>query len=147
MIAAGGAPLNIADGLREFARASRSVVAVIDEGRQITYAPSVSLVPTHAQMIRSPGADRPARPDTSSLDTLFFNAAALPMALSSPGTPGELYSRSPYLMNGYLRDSAATAACTTMDGFLTSGDVAIVGDEGYISIVDQVKDMIVTGGI
>jgi acyl-CoA synthetase (AMP-forming)/AMP-acid ligase II len=177
------------------------LLTLIEESR----AQSVFLVPTHAQMIRSLGDDRLARADLSSLDTLFFNAAALPMALKEwvmaafpaagvhelygsteasvvtdlrpadarrkpgsvghpwfmtevrvvgadgqpvpPGTPGELFSRSPYLMNGYLRDKAATAACTTMDGFLTSGDVATVDDEGYLCIVDRVKDMIVTGGI
>lgn len=64
-----------------------------------------------------------------------------------PGEHGELYSRSPYLMNGYLDDPAATAACTTPDGFLTSGDVAVVDDEGFIYIVDRKKDMILTGGV
>jgi long-chain acyl-CoA synthetase len=34
-----------------------------------------------------------------------------------PGGTGELFSRSPYLMNGYLNDPDATAACTTDDGF------------------------------
>ncbi len=64
-----------------------------------------------------------------------------------PGEVGELYSRSPYLMNGYLGDSAATDACTTSDGFLTAGDLARMDEEGYLSIVDRVKDMIVSGGV
>lgn len=49
-------------------------------------------------------------------------------------------------MNGYLNDPAATAACTTDDGFLTSGDVVVVDEEGFISIVDRKKDLIITGG-
>ncbi|BCJ40813.1 hypothetical protein GCM10010168_48880 [Actinoplanes ianthinogenes] len=61
--------------------------------------------------------------------------------------PGELYSRSPYLMNGYHENPAATAACTTADGFLTSGDIVIRDEEGFISIVDRVKDVIITGGV
>ncbi len=64
-----------------------------------------------------------------------------------PGEVGELYSRSPYLMNGYLGDDAATAACTTVDGFLTAGDLARADEEGFISIIDRVKDMIVSGGV
>jgi long-chain acyl-CoA synthetase len=60
---------------------------------------------------------------------------------------GELFSRSPYLMNGYLDDAAATAACTTDDGFLTSGDVVRVDDEGYIYIIDRKKDLVITGGL
>jgi long-chain acyl-CoA synthetase len=63
-----------------------------------------------------------------------------------PGT-GELYSRSPFLMNGYLDDPEATAACTTADGFLSSGDVCHMDDESYIYVVDRVKDMIITGGV
>jgi long-chain acyl-CoA synthetase len=50
-------------------------------------------------------------------------------------------------MNGYLKDPEATAACTTDDGFLTCGDIVIVDDEGFISIVDRKKDMIISGGV
>jgi long-chain acyl-CoA synthetase len=65
--------------------------------------------------------------------------------IEGPGT-GELYSRSPYLMNGYLKDPEATAACTTPDGFLTSGDIARRDEDGFLYIVDRVKDMIISGG-
>ena len=64
-----------------------------------------------------------------------------------PGKPGELFSRSPMLFNGYLDDPAATADVTTPDGFFTAGDVAVWDDEGFIHVVDRVKDMIITGGI
>jgi acyl-CoA synthetase (AMP-forming)/AMP-acid ligase II len=60
---------------------------------------------------------------------------------------GELFSRSPYLMNGYLDDEEATQACTTPDGFLTAGDVVRVDDEGFIHIIDRKKDMIISGGV
>lgn len=63
-----------------------------------------------------------------------------------PGGTGELYSRSPYLMNGYLDDPDATAACTTDDGFLTSGDIVRLDEDGFISIIDRTKDMIISGG-
>jgi acyl-CoA synthetase (AMP-forming)/AMP-acid ligase II len=65
----------------------------------------------------------------------------------APGEVGELYSRSPYLMNGYLKDDAATEACTTPDGFITAGDLARADEDGYLAIVDRVKDMIITGGV
>jgi long-chain acyl-CoA synthetase len=64
-----------------------------------------------------------------------------------PGNTGELYSRSPYLMNGYLDDPEATAACTTDDGFLTSGDICHMDEEGYLYVVDRVKDMVISGGV
>ena len=63
------------------------------------------------------------------------------------GEPGELYSRSPFLMNGYFNDPDATAACTTADGWLTSGDVAIRDDDNCLYIVDRVKDLIISGGV
>ena len=64
-----------------------------------------------------------------------------------PGEPGELFARSPYLMSGYLGDPEATAACTTADGFLTSGDVVILDEEGFIYVVDRKKDMVISGGL
>lgn len=64
-----------------------------------------------------------------------------------PGVPGELFSRSPYLMSRYLHDPQATDACTTDDGFLSSGDIAIADEEKFLTIVDRKKDVVITGGI
>ncbi|GIJ29857.1 acyl-CoA synthetase [Micromonospora qiuiae] len=64
-----------------------------------------------------------------------------------PGVPGELFARSPMLMAGYLGDEAATRQATTTDGFVTVGDIAVRDDEGFISIVDRKKDMIIAGGV
>ena len=61
--------------------------------------------------------------------------------------PGELFARSPMLMGGYLHDPEATRAATTDDGFVTVGDIAVADDEGFISIVDRKKDMIIAGGV
>ena len=50
-------------------------------------------------------------------------------------------------MNGYLEAPEATDECTTTDGFLTSGDVVEIDDEGYLYVVDRVKDVIISGGV
>ena len=50
-------------------------------------------------------------------------------------------------MNGYLDDPEATEECTTPDGFLSSGDIVRVDEDGYLYIVDRTKDMIITGGV
>jgi len=63
-----------------------------------------------------------------------------------PGEVGLLYSRSPFLMNGYWNNPEATEAVTTDDGFLTSGDLAVFDDEQFVYIVDRAKDMIISGG-
>ena len=65
----------------------------------------------------------------------------------APGEVGELYSRSPFLMNGYWGDPEATVASTTPDGFFSAGDLAVIDDEGYLFIVDRKHDVIITGGL
>lgn len=165
---------------------------------------SVFLVPTHAYGIREVTLNPGAQLDLSSLQTLYFNAAALPVPLKKwvieafpqagiheiygsteasvvtalrpdraldragsvghpwfatevklagddgqpvpAGEPGELFSRSPLLMNGYRNDAEATAAALTADGWCTAGDLAVADDEGFLYIVDRKKDMIISGG-
>ncbi len=62
-----------------------------------------------------------------------------------PGASGELCFRSPTFMVGYWNQPELTAR-TIVEGWLHSGDVGVVDDEGQIYIQDRVKDMIVTGG-
>ena len=165
---------------------------------------SAFLVPTMAMGLRALGNEAIAARDLASLDTLYFNAAALPWELKQwvmaafpergihelygstesgiitnlrpghmhdrpgsvgpawylteirivdadgtevpAGMPGELFSRSPYLMNGYLDDEEATAECTTEDGFVTCGAIAVRDADGFVSIVDRKKDLIISGG-
>jgi long-chain acyl-CoA synthetase len=164
---------------------------------------SVFLVPTHAVGLQRVMEGASREYDLSSLETLYFNAAALPVPLKewvisafpgvgihelygsteggivtslrpdealrkagSVGHPwfltevrlldddgnevgtgerGELFSRSPYCMSGYLDDPESTADTIRPDGFLTAGDVAVKDEEGFIRIVDRKKDMIVSG--
>lgn len=63
------------------------------------------------------------------------------------GEPGEIFSRSPFLMNGYLDNEEATRECMTEDGFMSAGDVGVLDEGGYLYVVDRKKDMIVTGGL
>lgn len=62
------------------------------------------------------------------------------------GEIGELYSRSPYIFNGYFGDPEETAA-VLRDGWITAGDLAKRDADGFIYIVDRKKDMVVTGGL
>jgi acyl-CoA synthetase (AMP-forming)/AMP-acid ligase II len=55
---------------------------------------------------------------------------------------GELWVRGPQVMRGYLADDEATAATLTEDGWLKTGDVARVDDDGSFRIVDRVKELI-----
>ncbi len=68
---------------------------------------------------------------------------------AAPGEPGELAVQGPQIMQGYWRrpEADATAFAERSDGrWLRTGDVAVLDAEGYLSIVDRVKDMIAVGG-
>ncbi|HPC04939.1 MAG TPA: long-chain fatty acid--CoA ligase [Syntrophales bacterium] len=62
-----------------------------------------------------------------------------------PGQSGELIVKGPQVMKGYLNKEAETAS-TLRDGWCYTGDIAIMDDDGYFSIVDRKKDMIISGG-
>lgn len=63
-----------------------------------------------------------------------------------PRTPGELTVRGPLVMLGYHGQPEATAEVLTKDGWLRTGDVAYVDENGYLFVVDRLKDMILTAG-
>ena len=58
------------------------------------------------------------------------------------GERGELWMRGPQIMIGYLNNHEATAATVDEDGWLHSGDVAVVDSDGYFQIVDRLKELI-----
>jgi len=59
---------------------------------------------------------------------------------------GEVLVRGPYVASGYYRDDEASTAATDADGWFRTGDVATVDADGYMTIVDRIKDMIKSGG-
>jgi len=61
------------------------------------------------------------------------------------GEPGEIVLAGPQVMKGYWNRPDATAE-VFVDGYLRTGDVGTIDDEGYIRIVDRLKDMIAVGG-
>ena len=62
------------------------------------------------------------------------------------GTPGEICIKGPQVMAGYWNQAEETKRFITVDGFFKSGDIGILDDEGFITIVDRKKDMIVVAG-
>ena len=61
-------------------------------------------------------------------------------------TPGELCVRGPQVMQGYWDRPDATAEVLSGDGWLRTGDMATIDEEGYLRIVDRKKDMIIVSG-
>jgi long-chain acyl-CoA synthetase len=62
------------------------------------------------------------------------------------GEKGEMCIKAPNVMKGYWNKPEATAESTTFDGFLRTGDIAWMDDEGYVFIVDRCKDMLLCSG-
>ena len=62
------------------------------------------------------------------------------------GEPGELSVSGPQVMKGYWRREDATAETFWPDGYLRTGDVATIDEDGYLRIVDRAKDMILVSG-
>ena len=58
------------------------------------------------------------------------------------GDRGELWYRGPQIMKGYLNNSEATKATIDDDGFLHTGDIGYVDEDGYFYIVDRLKELI-----
>jgi len=61
-------------------------------------------------------------------------------------TPGELWLRGPQVMRGYWQRPEETAKVITADGWLKTGDIALLDAEGFVKIVDRKKDMILVSG-
>jgi acyl-CoA synthetase (AMP-forming)/AMP-acid ligase II len=63
-----------------------------------------------------------------------------------PGQPGEIVGRGPFVMQGYWGKPQLTAD-TLRDGWIFSGDIGYLDEEGYLYLVDRKKDMIDSGGV
>jgi len=66
--------------------------------------------------------------------------------IAGVGEPGELLCRGPTSFNGYWQRPGETQA-TFVDGWITVGDIAAADHDGFITIIDRTKDMVVTGGV
>jgi long-chain acyl-CoA synthetase len=63
-----------------------------------------------------------------------------------PGIAGEIAIRGPQVMAGYWQRPDETAKVMTRDGYFRTGDIGMVDEGGYFSIVDRKKDMILVSG-
>lgn len=88
-----------------------------------------------------------AKPDSCGRGMLFTQVKILrddgtPCA---PDEPGNVYLRGPGIMVGYWRNPQATAE-TLVDGWLRTGDIGILDEEGYFFFVDRAKEIVKCGG-
>ena len=65
--------------------------------------------------------------------------------ISEPNIPGEICGRGPHALTMYFKEPEKTEEAMK-DGWFHSGDIGVLDEEGYMSVVDRKKDMIKTGG-
>lgn len=63
-----------------------------------------------------------------------------------PGQPGELLLRGPQVFQGYWKRPEETAETLLQDGWLRTGDIVTVSADGFVTVVDRKKELIITGG-
>lgn len=97
-------------------------------------------ISTHDYQAR-PGSCGRAVPPVIQIKTADENGDPTPA-----GEPGEVWIKGPILFRGYLNQPEATAAVMTEDGWFKTGDVGIMDEEGFLFIVDRIKDMLLRGG-
>jgi len=111
---------------------------VVTEGYGMTEtSPVVSFNPADAVQLGTVGLPVPA----TEVKVVDENGNDLPN-----NSPGELCVRGPQVMKGYWERPEATADTIDSDGWLHTGDMAVIQDDGYIKIVDRKKDMIIVSG-
>jgi fatty-acyl-CoA synthase len=64
----------------------------------------------------------------------------------APGLSGELCTRGYSVMHGYWEDPSRTAEAIDAEGWMHTGDLATMDEEGYVNIVGRIKDMVIRGG-
>jgi len=90
---------------------------------------------------RKPGSCGRAVPPVTDVRIVGPDGKDVPM-----GAPGEVWIKTPGVFAGYLNLPEETAKALTPDGWFKSGDVGTMDEDGLVSIVDRLKDMIVRGG-
>jgi acyl-CoA synthetase (AMP-forming)/AMP-acid ligase II len=102
---------------------------------------TTSAVVTNVGVEYAAHLDSVGRPNLTA-DVRVVDTEGRPLA---PGEAGEICARSPQVVSGYWNDDAATKA-SFRDGWFSTGDVGFIDDEGFVHVVDRIKDVVIRGG-
>jgi long-chain acyl-CoA synthetase len=137
-VAFGGSPS--AEELQRKVRDTFPNVRSTSNAYGLTETSSVATVLTGPDAQRKPWSVGPPVP------TVEVRIVAADGTDAPDGEPGEVCIRGPILMKGYWGKPEATADAIDPDGWLHTGDIGLLDDEGYLAITDRMKDMIIRGG-
>ncbi len=122
-------------------------VGAPSNGYGLTETSSVTTMNVGDDYVRKPDSVGPAVPvcDVAVVPEGFEGAEPTPDLPRGPEVAGELWIKGPNVVRGYWNKPEATAASFTA-GWLHSGDIARIDEEGFVHIVDRAKDMVIRGG-
>jgi long-chain acyl-CoA synthetase len=125
----------------------RFPVGAPSNGYGLTETSSVTTMNVGDDYVRKPGSVGPPVPvvDVRVVPDGFAGEQPTDDLPAGPDVIGELWIKGPNVVRGYWNKPEATAATFTR-GWLHSGDVARIDEEGFVHIVDRAKDMVIRGG-
>jgi acyl-CoA synthetase (AMP-forming)/AMP-acid ligase II len=139
LIVSGAAPLD--EGIAR-AAAERLGCRVVQGYGLTETSPVTHLPPEGPEMDAKPGSVGPPLPGTECRIVDIESGEPVPA-----GRDGEVVIRGAQVMRGYLRDAAATEAAIDPDGWFHTGDIGHVDDDGWLFLVDRLKELIKVRGL
>ncbi|XP_066384192.1 4-coumarate--CoA ligase-like 4 [Miscanthus floridulus] len=133
-VLSGGAPLSkeLIEGFKE-----RYPQVEILQGYGLTESTAIGASTDSAEESRRYGTAGLLSPNTEAKIVDPETGEALPVNLT-----GELWIRGPYVMKGYFKNTEATQSTLTPDGWLKTGDLCYIDEDGYLFVVDRLKELI-----
>ncbi|KAH7690186.1 OPC-8:0 CoA ligase 1 protein [Dioscorea alata] len=130
----GGAPLGkeVIEGFKE-----RYPMIEILQGYGLTESTAIGASTDSSEESRRYGTAGMLSPNTEAKIVDPDTGVSLP-----PNGVGELWLRGPYLMKGYFKNEEATKGTLDPEGWLKTGDLCYIDDDGYLFIVDRLKELI-----
>ncbi|KAG9027706.1 hypothetical protein FRB95_007438 [Tulasnella sp. JGI-2019a] len=115
--------------------------AMMSQGYGLTESNALVTGISGGDYITKPASTGLAAPTT---EMIIVNEETL--KVMKPGELGEIWLRGSGIMKGYWKNEEATAKALTRDGWLRTGDIGIIDEEGFLYIKDRSKDLIIRGG-